>query len=87
MSAKKKNKQQENASGGKSSEAKPTQVRTFPNGLVIEELQMGKPNGKMADKGKKVRIHNIILLHIVKIINCAAIIRNLQKQFERFRLL
>lgn len=35
-------------------EAKPSQVRTFPNGLVIEELSMGKPNGKRAAPGKKV---------------------------------
>ncbi|GJR74184.1 peptidyl-prolyl cis-trans isomerase FKBP53 [Tanacetum coccineum] len=62
VSAKKKNKQQENTSGGKSSEAKPakpSQVRTFPNGLVIEELQMGKPNGKRADKGKKISMRYI----------------------------
>ncbi|KAI3816245.1 hypothetical protein L1987_15938 [Smallanthus sonchifolius] len=56
--AKNKNKQQESTPdskvNGSASEAKPTQVRTFPNGLVIEELQMGKPNGKRADPGKKV---------------------------------
>ena len=29
-------------------------VRTFPNGLVIEELAMGKPDGKRASPGKQV---------------------------------
>lgn len=40
--------------GKEQAEAKPSQVRTFPNGLVIEELSMGKPNGKRAAPGKKV---------------------------------
>lgn len=35
-------------------EAKPSQIRTFPNGLVIEELSMGKPDGKKAAPGKQV---------------------------------
>ncbi|KAF8412370.1 hypothetical protein HHK36_000334 [Tetracentron sinense] len=43
----------------KKSEAKPSQVRTFPNGLVIEELAMGKPDGKNASLGKKVSVHYI----------------------------
>ncbi|KVI07189.1 Nucleoplasmin core domain-containing protein [Cynara cardunculus var. scolymus] len=51
----KKSKQQENTPG----EAKPSQVRTFPNGLVIEEIQMGKPAGKRADPGKKVSVRYI----------------------------
>ncbi|KAI7726064.1 hypothetical protein M8C21_009683 [Ambrosia artemisiifolia] len=60
----KKNKQQESTPGSKvtgssSAEAKPSQVRTFPNGLVIEELQMGKPNGKRATPGKKVSMRYI----------------------------
>ncbi|KAI3808028.1 hypothetical protein L1987_23969 [Smallanthus sonchifolius] len=59
----KKNKQQESAPdskvNGSATEAKPTQVRTFPNGLVIEELQMGKPNGKRADHGKKISMRYI----------------------------
>lgn len=38
----------------KKEEAKSLQVRTFPNGLVIEELAMGKPDGKKASPGKKV---------------------------------
>uniref|UniRef100_A0A5B7BEQ9 peptidylprolyl isomerase n=1 Tax=Davidia involucrata TaxID=16924 RepID=A0A5B7BEQ9_DAVIN len=40
-------------------EAKPFQVRSFPNGLVIEELAMGKPDGKRASPGKKVSVHYI----------------------------
>jgi len=35
---------------------KPSQVRTYPNGLIIEELSMGKPDGKRASGGKKVII-------------------------------
>ena len=34
--------------------SKSLQVRTFPNGLVIEELAMGRPDGKRASPGKKV---------------------------------
>lgn len=36
--------------------SKPFQVRSFPNGLVIEELAMGKPDGKKASPGKKVKL-------------------------------
>ena len=35
-------------------ENKSLQVRSFPNGLVIEELAMGKPDGKKATPGRKV---------------------------------
>lgn len=45
--------------GKEHTEAKPSQVRTFPNGLVIEELSMGKPNGKKAAPGKKVSVKYI----------------------------
>lgn len=38
---------------------KPKQVRSFPNGLVIEELEMGKPDGKRASPGKKVSVRYI----------------------------
>ncbi|KAI3705932.1 hypothetical protein L1987_76181 [Smallanthus sonchifolius] len=59
----KKNKQQENTPAakvnGSATEAKSTQVRTFPNGLIVEEIQMGKPNGKRADSGKKVSMRYI----------------------------
>lgn len=36
------------------SDGKPSQVRTFSNGLVIEELAMGKPDGRRATPGKQV---------------------------------
>ncbi|KAG5616729.1 hypothetical protein H5410_016553 [Solanum commersonii] len=35
---------------------KPSHARTFGNGLVIEELAMGKPDGKKASPGKKVGV-------------------------------
>lgn len=38
----------------KNTNIKTPQVRTFPSGLVIEELEMGKPDGKVAASGKKV---------------------------------
>lgn len=41
------------------SETKPYQSRTFPNGLVIDELKMGRPDGKKASPGKKVSVHYI----------------------------
>ncbi|KAE8678314.1 FK506-binding protein 4 [Hibiscus syriacus] len=46
------------------SEEKPTaskssQVRTFPNGFVVQELAMGKPDGKRASRGKQVSVHYI----------------------------
>ncbi|KAL6541768.1 hypothetical protein OROGR_011254 [Orobanche gracilis] len=40
-------------------EAKSLRVRTFPSGLVVEELVMGKPVGKRAFRGKKVGVHYI----------------------------
>ncbi|KAI4351891.1 hypothetical protein L6164_006195 [Bauhinia variegata] len=45
--------------GEKQTEDKPSQMRTFPNGLVIEELFMGKPDGKKAAPGKKVSVKYI----------------------------
>ncbi|KDP22389.1 hypothetical protein JCGZ_26220 [Jatropha curcas] len=43
----------------KQSSVKPSQVRTFPNGLVIEEIAMGKPDGKKASPGCQVSVHYI----------------------------
>ncbi|KAK6926357.1 FKBP-type peptidyl-prolyl cis-trans isomerase domain [Dillenia turbinata] len=37
-------------------ESQASKTRTFPNGLVIEELAMGKPDGKRASPGKKVSV-------------------------------
>lgn len=44
----------------KKAEAKRSQIRTFANGLVIEEVAMGEANGKRASPGKKV-----ILFHYI----------------------
>ncbi|KAF8380429.1 hypothetical protein HHK36_027915 [Tetracentron sinense] len=41
------------------SAAKPSQTRTFSNELVVEELAMGKPDGKRASPGQKVSVHYI----------------------------
>ncbi|XP_052206556.1 peptidyl-prolyl cis-trans isomerase FKBP43-like [Diospyros lotus] len=35
------------------------QSRTLPSGLVIEDLQMGKSDGKTASPGKKIKVHFI----------------------------
>jgi len=43
----------------KNVEAKPSQARTLSNGLVIEELGRGKPDGKVAALGKKVTVHYV----------------------------
>ncbi|XP_062089482.1 peptidyl-prolyl cis-trans isomerase FKBP15-3-like [Humulus lupulus] len=43
----------------KQTNAKSSKVRTFANGLVIEELSMDKPDGKKAQPGKKVSVHYI----------------------------
>ncbi|XP_019253553.1 PREDICTED: peptidyl-prolyl cis-trans isomerase FKBP53 isoform X1 [Nicotiana attenuata] len=40
-------------------ETKPSQLRTYGNGLVIEELAMGKPDGKRAFPGSKVGVRYI----------------------------
>uniref|UniRef100_A0A5B6YT85 peptidylprolyl isomerase n=1 Tax=Davidia involucrata TaxID=16924 RepID=A0A5B6YT85_DAVIN len=37
-------------------DAKSSQARTLSNGLIIEELEMGKPDGKMAALGKKIKV-------------------------------
>lgn len=46
-----------NQTGSKSAKA-----RTFPNGLVIEDLAMGKPDGKKATPGKQVFLNGSWLL-------------------------
>lgn len=44
----------------KRANAKHSQVRTLSNGLVIQELEMGKKDGKIAASGKKVVLLNDI---------------------------
>ncbi|KAF9599123.1 hypothetical protein IFM89_035402, partial [Coptis chinensis] len=43
----------------KKAELKATQARNYPNGLVVEEIKMGKPDGKKASPGKTVYVHYI----------------------------
>ncbi|KAH9619762.1 hypothetical protein KSS87_018063 [Heliosperma pusillum] len=38
------------------SKDKPAKARTYSNGLIVEEIGMGKPNGKRASPGKKVSV-------------------------------
>ncbi|CAH2077990.1 unnamed protein product [Thlaspi arvense] len=40
-------------------DSKASQERTYPNGLIVEELGMGKPNGKKAAPGKQVSVRYI----------------------------
>ncbi|KZV46739.1 hypothetical protein F511_09966 [Dorcoceras hygrometricum] len=40
-------------------EIKSSHVRTFSNGLVIEEVAMGKPDGRRASPGEKVSVHYV----------------------------
>lgn len=47
---------QETAPVKSESNAKPTQNRTLSNGLIIEEVANGQPDGKVASRGKKVDI-------------------------------
>lgn len=49
--------------------SEPSQVRSFPNGLVIEEVAMGKPDGKRASNGKQVII--CLLNFLFNLTNCA----------------
>lgn len=41
----------------KNTDSKSSEVRRLPNGLVIEQLEWGKPDSKVASLGKKVSIH------------------------------
>lgn len=56
---KKKNKKSAEKNEGKKEEKEedekePQQSRTFGNGLVVEEISMGRPDGKKATPGSKV---------------------------------
>ncbi|KAJ6410698.1 hypothetical protein OIU84_007450 [Salix udensis] len=50
----------------KQSTTKSSQVRTFSNGLVIEELSMGKPDGKRASPGSQVSVRYIGVGQVIK---------------------
>ncbi|KAG5626903.1 hypothetical protein H5410_012121 [Solanum commersonii] len=41
----------------KSLKVKSTVIRTLSNGLIIEELAVGEPGGKLAAPGKKIKVH------------------------------
>ncbi|KAK2655711.1 hypothetical protein Ddye_008763 [Dipteronia dyeriana] len=43
----------------RSVDSKPSQLSTLPGGLEIEELEIGKPYGKVAEFGKKISIRYI----------------------------
>lgn len=43
----------------KENESKSSRVRTFANGLVIEDVAMGKPDGKRASPGNTVPFKSI----------------------------
>ncbi|KAG2242240.1 hypothetical protein Bca52824_095909 [Brassica carinata] len=72
-SAEKKNKKQKKNSNEEATVEKPSsasverkqvnskapQEQTYPSGLVVEELKMGKPNGKQATLGKQVSVRYI----------------------------
>ncbi|KAH9617859.1 hypothetical protein KSS87_018551 [Heliosperma pusillum] len=38
---------------------KQAKVTTFPNGLIVEDVDMGKPSGRTASRGKKVSVRYI----------------------------
>uniref|UniRef100_A0A0D9W5J1 peptidylprolyl isomerase n=1 Tax=Leersia perrieri TaxID=77586 RepID=A0A0D9W5J1_9ORYZ len=44
---------------GSESKKQPLQTRTFGNGMIIQEIEMGKPDGKKASPGKKVSVKYI----------------------------
>lgn len=45
---------------------KAPQEQTYPSGLVVEELKLGKPNGKQATPGKQVYWYSLhIWYHMV----------------------
>ncbi|XP_059651547.1 peptidyl-prolyl cis-trans isomerase FKBP43-like [Cornus florida] len=69
-------------SGDKNSDAKLSQTRTLSNGLIIEELEMGKPDGKMAAPGKKVKVNYLGKLRE----NGKVIDSNIGKPPYKFRL-
>ncbi|KAJ0263301.1 Peptidyl-prolyl cis-trans isomerase FKBP53 [Hirschfeldia incana] len=54
QSAEKKNKKKKKSNEEAKEENKAISSRTYPNGLVVEEIKMGKPDGKKATPGKQV---------------------------------
>ncbi|KAK8934255.1 Peptidyl-prolyl cis-trans isomerase FKBP53 [Platanthera zijinensis] len=56
-------------------------TRTYPNGLMVEEVSMGKPEGKKATPGKKVSMH-----YIGKLKNGTIFDSNIGQRPFKFRL-
>ncbi|XP_010536525.1 PREDICTED: peptidyl-prolyl cis-trans isomerase FKBP53-like [Tarenaya hassleriana] len=49
----------DSVSEGNKGNSKTSHVQTHPNGLIVEELVMGKPDGKRASPGKQVSVRYI----------------------------
>jgi FK506-binding nuclear protein len=48
------------APGSKAAAPGPKQkVRSYPNGFIIEDVAMGRPDGKVAKPGKKVEVRYV----------------------------
>ncbi|WZZ76093.1 hypothetical protein YC2023_087463 [Brassica napus] len=56
QSAEKKNKKKKKSNEEAKEGSKAISSRTYPNGLVVEEIKMGQPNGKKATPGKQVMV-------------------------------
>ncbi|GAV89419.1 FKBP_C domain-containing protein [Cephalotus follicularis] len=54
-----KDEKKSNLKSEKQTAVKSSQVRTYPNGLVIEEVAMGRPDGKRASPGNQVSVRYI----------------------------
>ncbi|KAJ7949696.1 Peptidylprolyl isomerase [Quillaja saponaria] len=65
----------------KKADAKPSQIRTLSNGLIIQELELGKPDGKIAVSGRKVSIS-----YVGKLKNGEVIDSNVGEVPFKFRL-
>ncbi|XP_048334783.2 peptidyl-prolyl cis-trans isomerase FKBP53-like isoform X1 [Ziziphus jujuba] len=65
----------------KSTDVETSRVKTFPNGLVIEELEMGKPDGKVAVSGKKLSVY-----YVGKLMNGEVVDSNVGGSPYKFRL-
>ena len=63
QSSEKKNKKKKKSNEEAKEESKAISSRTYPNGLVVEEMKMGKPNGKKATPGKQVYL--IIMIYMI----------------------
>lgn len=63
QSAEKKNKKKKKSNEEAKEENKAISSRTYPNGLVVEEIKMGKPDGRKATPGKQVYL--IIMIYMI----------------------